>query len=467
MHKFTRLLAFLYFFLFVVSPAKAAFDVWDAAPPWGATPTYYAGWNVFDILPQDNTPDAPGSGTGSVYFYPYSGGPVFMASTAYYGSGNVSMPSPGGNVSGILSSNISGMDPTLPGTFDVYLRLETYKAPVLTDAYLFTSTDSYIATSIVAYYDPNFLEYEYYWLFQGISADSTYQFKVLNVGNLFNQTNFTQLDIAVVGSATPVPEPMNSSLMIAGLLMLFLSHKAKTYLKKISKTKWLKNLLLVTAATTTVNAQAALNTWDSATPWGSAPTAMYVGWDNFDQVPTDNTPDIAGSGNGSFTLNVAGSGFFGGGNVYSPPNNTNGSYSILMQGTTGGFYDIYLRIETGRATPTTFTGATLIIDDSVAAALGLTNDFQSTQMVTFFDTTSGLNESESYWVWNNIPGSNFYNVMLAQDSQSPGSNYYTIFSQAEMAAVAIPVPEPETNMMFMTGLLLVGMMFARRKHASI
>lgn len=464
MNKLTRLLTVLYLFLLFVSPAKAAFDVWDAASPWGSTPTYYAGWNVFDIIPQDNTPDAPGSGSGSVYFYPYSGGPTFMAPTSYYGSGNVSMPNPSGNISGIISSNISGMDATLPGTFDVYLRVETYKAPVLTDAYLFTSTDSYTATSIVAYYDSNFLEYEYYWLFQGIAADSTYQFKVTNVGNLYNQTNFTQVDIAVVGSVTPVPEPMSSSLMIAAFFMLFLNRKAKTYLQKVTKIKLFKHVLLVTAATTTFNAQAAMDTWDSATPWGSATTSMYVGWDNFDQVPVDNTPDIAGSGSGSFTLNVAGSNFYGGGNVYSPPNNTNGSYSIVMQGTTGGFYDIYLRIETGRATPTTFTGATLIIDDLVAYSLGLTNDFQTTQIVTFFDTTSGLNEAESYWVWNNIPGSNFYNVMLSQDSQSPGSNYYTIFSQAEMAAVAIPVPEPENKAMLMAGLLLIGMIVARRKH---
>lgn len=464
MHKFIRLLTVLYLFLFIVNPAKAAFDTWDAAAPWGSTPTYYAGWNVFDVLPQDNTPDAPGSDTGSVYFYPYNGGPTFMAPTSYYGSGNVSMPNPSGNVSGILSSNISGMDPTLPGTFDVYLRLETYKAPVLTDAYLFTSTDSYTATSMVAYYDSNFMEYEYYWLFQGIPADSTYQFKVTNVGNLFNQTNFTQLDIAVVGSVTPVPEPISSSLMIAALLMLFLNRKASTYLKEISKISMLKHVLLATAATTTVNAHAAMDTWDSAMPWGSATTSAYVGWNNFDQVPVDSTPDVAGSGAGALTLNVPGSNFYGGGNVYSPPNNTNGSYSILMQGFTGGYYDIYLRIETGRATPTTFTGATLIIDDDVASSLGLTNDFQTTQMITFFDTSSGLNEAESYWVWHNIPGSNFYNVMLAQDSQSPGSNYYTIFSQAEMAAVAIPVPEPENKTMLMAGLLFIGIMLARRKY---
>jgi hypothetical protein len=464
MNKYIRLLTVLYLFLFFVSPAKAAFDVWDVAGPWGSSPAYYAGWNVFDVLPQDNTPDASGSGAGSVYFYPYNGGPVFMAATPYYGSGNVSMPNPSGNVSGILSSNISGMDATLPGTFDVYLRLETYKAPVLTDAYLFTSTDSYMATSIVAYSDSNYLEYEYYWLFQGIPADSTYQFKVINVGNLFNQTNFTQVDIAVVGSVTPVPEPMSSSLMIAALCMLFLNRKASTYLKKISKSRLFKHAVLAIAATTTFSAHAAIDTWDSATPWGSATTAMYVGWNNFDQVPVDSTPDVAGSGGGSFTLNVPGSAFYGGGNVYSPPNNTSGSYSIVMQGSTGGFYDIYLRIETGRATPTTFTGATLIIDDDVAFALGLSNDFQTTQLVTFFDTSSGLNESESYWVWHNIPGSNFYNVMLAQDSQASGSNYYTIFSQAEMAAVAIPVPEPESKTLFMTGLFLIGMMVARRKH---
>ena len=199
-------------------------------------------------------------------------------------------------------------------------------------------------------------------------------------------------------------------------------------------------------------------------PWASATTSVYVGWNNFDQVPVDSTPDLAGSGAGSFTLNVPGSNFYGGGNVYSPPNNTNGSYSIVMQGSTGGYYDIYLRIETGRATPMTFTGATLIIDDDVASSLGLTNDFQTTQTVTFFDASSGLNESESYWVWYNIPGSNFYNVMLAQDSQAQGSNYYTIFSQAEMAAVAIPVPELENKAMLMAGLLFIGIMFARRKN---
>jgi hypothetical protein len=229
MHKFIRLLTVLYLFLFIVNPARAAFDTWDAAAPWGSAPTYYVGWNVFDMLPTDSTPDNPGSGSGSVYFYPYNGGPSFMTPTAYYGSGNVSMPNPNNNVSGILSANISGMDPTLPGTFDVYIRLETYKAPVLTDAYLYTSTDSYTATSIVAYYDPNYLEYEYYWLFQGIAADSNYHFKVLNVGNLSNQTNFTQLDIAVVGAVTPVPEPMNSSLMIVGLLAFFLNLKAKKF----------------------------------------------------------------------------------------------------------------------------------------------------------------------------------------------------------------------------------------------
>lgn len=54
--------------------------------------------------------------------------------------------------------------------------------------------------------------------------------------------------------------------------------------------------------------------------------------------------------------------------------------------------------------------------------------------------------------------------MLAQDSQATGSNYYTIFSQAEMAAVAIPVPEPESRTLVMTGLFLIGLMFARRRH---
>jgi hypothetical protein len=230
MNKFTRLLTALSLFLIFANPAKAAFDVWDS-PAWSSTPTYYAGWNVFDMLPNDNTPDNPGSGTGFVYFYPYNGGPSLMAPSSYYGSGNVSMPNPSGTVSTILAANISGMDATSSETFDVYLRVETYKSLALTDAYLYTSTDIYTATSIVTFYDPNYLEYEYYWVFQGIAADDAYQFRITNAGNLFNQTNFTQLDIAVVASVIPVPEPMTSSLMIAGMFMLFLNRKAKAYIK--------------------------------------------------------------------------------------------------------------------------------------------------------------------------------------------------------------------------------------------
>ncbi|MCB5207737.1 PEP-CTERM sorting domain-containing protein [Methylovorus mays] len=126
------------------------------------------------------------------------------------------MPNPAGNLSGIIATTISNMDATLTNTFDVYVRIETYKAPVLTDASLHTGDGtSFAATSIVSYSNSNFGELEYYWLFSGVSAASTYTIKILNAGNLYNQVGITQLETFVVASA--VPEPLTTTMMLFGI----------------------------------------------------------------------------------------------------------------------------------------------------------------------------------------------------------------------------------------------------------
>ncbi|MCB5207009.1 PEP-CTERM sorting domain-containing protein [Methylovorus mays] len=209
-------------------------------------------------------------------------------------------------------------------------------------------------------------------------------------------------------------------------------------------------------------AEAALDTWDTAAPWGATSPTYFAGWDAFDTLPADSTPDVAGSGSGTFTFYVPGAGVFGNGNMYSPPNTTTGAYGISLSANPGGYYNVYVRMESFRADGSSLPTATLIIDDMISEALGLPpNGFVSSQVITYTDTSSGLNESEYYWVWYNIPGSSNYSVFIDQNSPS----LYTVTSMAEIAVipVATPVPEPDIYGMLAAGLGLVGFMARSRK----
>jgi hypothetical protein len=226
------------------------------------------------------------------------------------------------------------------------------------------------------------------------------------------------------------------------------------------KHKFSTSAMLITL-TFSPSSHAALDVWDSATPWGAATPTYFAGWDDFDAVPIDSTPDVAGSGAGTFTFSVAGASLLPDNNVFTPPNNTNGAYQALLSAGTGGFYDVYFRMESIRSLPSDMT-ATLIIDDDITGVPP--SSLIGSQLVTY---NSGSAEYEYYWVWNNIPGSTFFNVFVNQDSLTV-NNLFTITNLAEIAAVPIAtaVPEPETYAMFLAGLGLMGFMTRRKTKSS-
>jgi hypothetical protein len=196
-------------------------------------------------------------------------------------------------------------------------------------------------------------------------------------------------------------------------------------------------IILALGAAFSSSAFAAGNTWDSATPWGSATTAQYAEWNTFDSATSDTTPDI-GSG-ASLSVSPAG-GFLFSGNIYTF--NSVPAFTVNLAGVIGDVFDVYLRVATQGNTLLSTATLNGVSASSVLAYTGAS------------DLGSG-SEQELYWVWNNVTGASTYAFTFTASAP------HLLLDQVSVATVAA-VPEPSTYGMLALGLGVVGMI-ARRK----
>jgi hypothetical protein len=225
---------------------------------------------------------------------------------------------------------------------------------------------------------------------------------------------------------------------------------------KLTATFFLAIILLMSQP-----ASATFEIWDSATPWGGATPSYFAGWNVWDSVPTDITPDVVGSGTGSFQTYLSNASLFYLGDVYGAANSiTNTAYNTSLTNVNPlGFYDVYVRMETIDTNP--FTMANLNNGG---------NWLPATSTITFVNNNSLPvdTEVEQYWVWNNVaaPANATFFIKIANDVVSNGGSNISI-SQYQIAAFTTAVPEPETYAMFLAGLSLFGFVAYKRRAKNI
>ena len=206
-------------------------------------------------------------------------------------------------------------------------------------------------------------------------------------------------------------------------------------------------LALALGVTFSGSAFATSASWDTATPWGSAATAQYAEWNVFNGT-TDTSPEVALSAGTTASLTEnTGLAFLVGGNIYSWQAPT--SFTATLGGTTGGLFDVYLRIGTlGSIANVT---ATL---NAVSATAEKVETIGPTTIVM-----GGVSaEQEVYWKWSGVSGSSLYTFNFSASSSSMSLDQLAL---ATVAVPTTPVPEPEAYGMMAMGLGLVAL--ARRR----
>lgn len=203
-------------------------------------------------------------------------------------------------------------------------------------------------------------------------------------------------------------------------------------------------LALALTATMGQAAFAAGDVWDSANPWGTSTLTEFAGWNVFNAYPTDNTPEVAGSGIASVTETTGAAFLTGGGNIYSFAAPTN--FVATLAGSEG-LFDVYLRIATV---------------GTVALPTATLNGVSATSVLAF-DGSSGSAmggaEQELYWKWTNVTGVSTYTFNFGAEGSSMS------LDQLALATVAVAVPEPSTYGMLVAGLGLMGFVARRRSNA--
>jgi hypothetical protein len=203
-----------------------------------------------------------------------------------------------------------------------------------------------------------------------------------------------------------------------------------------------------------LTAQATFDTWDSAPPWGASAPTYYLSWNVFDTASFDNSPD-GGISTGAFSVLQPNSTLYGNGNVSVPitSNITLPLYSASIDtpNPSGSFYDVYVLMENYKTNA--LTDATLYYSDPVSqTSIGISGS----STTTF--TNPNFLENELYWVFSNVPSSSNYIINVSSAGASNGSHQVSLFGIAAVAAV----PEPETYALFLTGLLLMGLVSRKR-----
>jgi hypothetical protein len=228
--------------------------------------------------------------------------------------------------------------------------------------------------------------------------------------------------------------------------------------------KSLPAIFLITSLGLSGTASAAFDVWDSPVPWQSLPSA-YAGWDVFSlTVNFDNTPDLPGSGPGTFVANVPGSVVQSDGNILVPSNTNNPAYTLRLAADPDSYHDVYVRFETLRSNAETLSAVINFENDD-----GSITQYTGVQTVSYLSDPNELgtaNEQEYFWKFSTLPGAYAYIVSIAQNSGA-----YTVLNLAEIAAVPVkyvtPVPESQTYAMMLMGLGLMGFIARRRKISSL
>jgi hypothetical protein len=187
----------------------------------------------------------------------------------------------------------------------------------------------------------------------------------------------------------------------------------------------------------------------SATPWinPTAPGSSYAEWNIFNTIPTDSTPDIAGVG--SITETSGGALLTGGGNIYSPFVAT--SFSATLSGAGSGLFDVWLRIATLGTVAN--TAATL----NGVSAMRVETFSEETTITTPAGPSSSF-EKEWYWKWT-VEAAPTYTFGFAASGSSMS------LDQVALYATAAPVPEPQSFVLLLAGLGMVGFIARRRLSA--
>jgi hypothetical protein len=228
----------------------------------------------------------------------------------------------------------------------------------------------------------------------------------------------------------------------------------------MSLSKKISLLFFAVALSVSGAASAAFDVWDSPAPWPTTPSS-YAGWDVFSLTNNfDNTPDLPGSGPGTFVTYVSGSTVLSDGNLFTPPNSTNPAYLLRVASDTSTYHDVYVRLETLRTDASTMTAVINLTNDD-----GSLTQYFGVQTVSYLSdpTQPGTaNEQEYSWKFSMLPGAFAYIVNITQNSSA-----YTIVNLAEIAAVPLgsvtPVPEADSYSMMLAGLGFVGFIAYRRK----
>lgn len=212
----------------------------------------------------------------------------------------------------------------------------------------------------------------------------------------------------------------------------------------------LSALVIATGLAFSSSAFATQAVWDTTAPWAGSTLAQYAEWNVFNGT-TDTSPDVSLTADTTASVaETTGASFVtSGGNIYSFSIPT--AFTATLSGTTGGLFDVYLRI-----------GTIGSIANTTASLNGVnaTSVIQLSQSQGNFGGLGESTEQEVFWLWSNVAGSSLYTFNFTASTSSMS------LDQLALATVTVAaVPEPSAYAMMGLGLGLLAFAGRRKKQA--